>query len=148
MAAELSNDRLMINFRNQRGDPRSRIVAISNDGGKNWDSTYFDPRLPDPVCQGSILTIGEKDGKNIIAFCNNADTGLRDNLTLRISFNEGKTWDRHFVIDKSPGNTDNFTAYSDITRLSQHQIGVLYEKDNYSKIVFTIVDWQTGAINW
>jgi sialidase-1 len=147
MAAELSKNRLMINFRNQRGDPRSRVVAISNDGGESWDSTYFDPRLPDPVCQGSILTIGEKDGKNIIAFCNNADTGLRDNLTLRISFNEGKTWDRHFVIDKSPGNTDNFTAYSDITRLSQHQIGVLYEKDNYSKIVFTIVDWQTGAIN-
>ncbi|HVU83417.1 MAG TPA: sialidase family protein [Puia sp.] len=147
MAAELSKNRLMINFRNQRGDPRSRVVAISNDGGESWDSTYFDPRLPDPVCQGSILTIGEKDGKNIIAFCNNADTALRDNLTLRISFNEGKTWDRHFVIDKSPGNTDNFTAYSDITKLSRHQIGVLYEKDNYSKIVFTIVDWQTGAIN-
>jgi sialidase-1 len=147
MAAELSKNRLMINFRNQRGDPRSRVVAISNDGGESWDSTYFDPRLPDPVCQGSILTIGEKDGKNIIAFCNNADTARRDNLTLRISFNEGKTWDRHFVIDKSPGNTDNFTAYSDITKLSQHQIGVLYEKDNYSKIVFTIVDWQTGAFN-
>lgn len=143
MAVELSNDRLMLNFRNQQGDLRSRVVAISNDGGENWDSVYFDSQLPDPVCQGSILVIGEKNGKNILAFCNNADAKRRDNLTLRISFNEGKTWDRHFVIDKSPEKYggDSFTAYSDITKLSKHRIGVLYEKDNYSKVVFTTVDW-------
>src|SRR6185312_15136655 len=64
MAVELSNNRLMLNFRNQQGDLRSRVVAISNDGGENWDSVYFDSQLPDPVCQGSILVIGEKNGKN------------------------------------------------------------------------------------
>jgi len=142
MAAELSHSRLMLNFRNQKGDVRSRAVAISSNGGASWDTVYSDPRLPDPVCQGSILTIGERKGKNIIAFCNDADTRQRDNLTLRISFDDGKTWDKHFVLGKSPENYSGaFTAYSDITKLSGHKIGVLYEKDNYSKIVFTIVDW-------
>lgn len=142
MAAELSNDRLMLNFRNQKGDVRSRIVAISGSGGAGWDTVYFDPHLPDPVCQGSILTVGYRNGKNIIAVCNNADTSQRDNLTLRISFDEGKTWALNFVIDKSLENYSGaFTAYSDITKMSARRIGVLYEKDNYSKIVFTVVDW-------
>ncbi|MDP4131130.1 MAG: sialidase family protein [Bacteroidota bacterium] len=141
-AAELSDDRLMLNFRNQTGDTRSRAVAISSNGGASWDTVYSDPRLPDPVCQGSILTIGERKGKNIIAFCNDADTRQRDNLTLRISFDDGRTWDKHFVLGKSPENyRGDFTAYSDIAKISGHKIGVLYEKDNYSKIVFTTVDW-------
>lgn len=143
MATELSHDGLMLNLRNQKGDVRSRIVAVSRNGGESWDTAYFDPHLPDPVCQGSILTVGERNGKNIIAFCNNADTARRDNLTLRISFDEGKTWIKNFVIDKSLQNhEDSFTGYSDIAKMSKSQIGVLYEKENYSKIVFTVVDWR------
>ena len=84
-AAELSGNRLMMNIRNQKGDVKNRIVAISNNGGQTWDTTYFDKNLPDPVCQGSILTIGKRKGSNILAFCNSADTEIRDNLTLRIS---------------------------------------------------------------
>lgn len=68
MAVELSNNRLMLNFRNQKGDVRNRVVAISSNGGTSWDTVYFDPRLPDPVCQGSILAIGNRNGKNVIAF--------------------------------------------------------------------------------
>ena len=142
MAAELSNSRLMLNLRNQKGDVRNRIVAISSNGGASWDTTYFDSNLPDPVRQGSILTVGNRNGKNIIAFCNDADTKQRDNLTLRISFDEGKKWEENFVIDKSSGNySDGFTAYSDITKITRHEIGVLYEKDYYSKIVFAVVNW-------
>ncbi len=72
-AAELSNGKLMMNSRNQKGDIRARIVSISSDGGASWDSSYFDKNLPDPICQGSILTIGKKKGKYILAFCNAAD---------------------------------------------------------------------------
>jgi sialidase-1 len=140
MAAEISGDGLMMNIRNQKGDIKSRIVAISKNGGETWDTVYFDKNLPDPVCQGSILTIGKKQGKNILAFCNAADTNNRDNLTLRISMNDGKTWTKSFVID-STGKRDN-SAYSDIIRLSKNEIGVLYEKDNYSKILFTAVKWK------
>lgn len=139
MATEISGNRLMMNIRNQKGDVRARLIAISNDGGANWDSVYFDNNLPDPVCQGSILTVGKKRGKHIVAFCNAADTKSRDNLTLRISYNDGITWKKSILID-SAGKRDN-AAYSDIVRISKKKIGILYEKDNYAKIIFTVVKW-------
>ena len=142
MATELSNDKLMMNSRNQRGDKRERIVSISSDGGATWDTIYFDPNLPDPVNQGSILTIGKKGGKAIIAFCNAADTQHRDNLTLRISYDEGKTWKKNFVIAKSANDKGDYSAYSDLVNVSKKEIGILYEKDGYSKIVFTVVKWR------
>ena len=142
MATELSNDKLMMNSRNQRGDKRERIVSISSDGGATWDTIYFDPNLPDPVNQGSILTIGKKGGKAIIAFCNAADTQRRDNLILRISYDEGKTWKKNFVIAKSANDKGDYSAYSDLVNVSKKEIGILYEKDGYSKIVFTVVKWR------
>lgn len=142
-AAELSEGRLMMNSRNQKGDIQARIVSISSDGGQTWDTSYFDHNLPDPVCQGSILTIGNKKGKNILAFCNAADTARRDNLTLRISYDDGKTWSKMFVIDKSAdGSKGDYTAYSDLVKMGKKKIGVLYERDGYKQIVFTVVKWK------
>ena len=138
-AAELSGNRLMMNIRNQKGDIKNRIVAISNNGGQTWDNVYFDKNLPDPVCQGSILNIGKSKENSILAFCNSADTQIRDNLTLRISKDDGKTWFKSIVIDQKRKNGN--TAYSDIVKMSSKKIGVLYEKDNYGKIMFTIVKW-------
>lgn len=142
MATELSGSKLMMNSRNQKGDIRERIVTISSDGGSTWDTTYFDKNLPDPVNQGSILTIGKKKGSNIIAFCNAADTRQRDNLTLRISYDDGKTWKRDFVIAKSENDSRDYAAYSDIVNVTKKEIGILYEKEGYSKIVFTVVKWR------
>lgn len=142
-ATELSNGRLMMNSRNQKGDVRSRIVSISNNGGATWDTSYFDQTLIDPVNEGSILTIGKKHGRNIVAFCNAADTKRRDNLTLRISYDDGKTWTKSIVIDKSEdGSKGDFTAYSDLVKLSKKKIGVLYERNGYKEIVFTVVKWK------
>lgn len=142
-ATELGNDRLMMNSRNQKGNIRARIVSISSDGGASWDTTYFDQTLADPVNEGSLLTVGKRNGKNIIAFCNAADTGRRDNLTLRISFDEGKTWKKSYTIDGSPdGIQKDFTAYSDIANLSKHQVAVLYERDGYKEIAFAVVSWK------
>lgn len=141
MATEISGGRLMFNSRNQKGDIRARIIGISSNGGETWDTTYFDKNLPDPVCQASILTIGKKKRKNILAFCNAADEKRRDNLMLRISYDDGKTWTKSFLIYKNSTQADA-AAYSDIVTVSKKEIGVLYEKDNYSQIVFTIVKWK------
>ena len=142
-AAELSNNRLMQNIRNQNGNIKSRLIAISNDGGAKWDSIYFDENLPDPVCEGSILNIGFKNGKQILAFINAANKTKRDNLTLRISFDEGKTWVKSTVIDQSTDDkSKDYTAYSDIVLMKNNYIGILYENDNYSKIIFTIKNWK------
>ena len=139
-AAELSSGKLMINARNQRGDIRARMVGISNDGGASWSKTYIDRQLPDPVCEGSILNIGWKKKKAILAFCNAADTATRDNLTLRLSFDEGKTWPKTYVVANSGKSIPSFAAYSDIVKIDDHHIGVLYEADNYAGIVFTVIN--------
>lgn len=141
IAAEISGGRLMFNSRNQKGDVRARIVAISSNGGQSWDSTYFDRNLPDPVCQGSILTLGTKKGKSILAFCNAADETKRNNLTLRISYDDGKTWTKNFVIYNNPEKNDA-AAYSDIVKTGKNSVGILFEKDGYSQIVFTTLKWK------
>lgn len=140
-AASLSNGRLLLNVRNQQGDKRYRIVAISNNGGIHWDTSYYDTNLPDPVCQGSLLNIGNFKNKEILAFINAADIKNRNNLTLRLSIDEGKSWYKNIVIDKTTdvNQMSDYTAYSDLVLLNKKNIGILYEKENYSKIVFTVI---------
>ena len=78
----------------------------------------------------------------MLAFCNAADTARRDNLTLRISFDEGNSWPKSILLDKSPDGKKDFTAYSDIVKVNKKKIGVLYERDGYAQIVFTVVNWK------
>ena len=142
-AAEISDNGILMNSRNQKGDIRARLVSRSTDGGQTWNSIRFDKNLPDPVCEGSMLNIGIKNRKHMLAFCNAADTLKRDNLTLRISVDEGITWRKYILIDKSEDDKGkDFTAYSDIVMLNKKEIGVFYEKDNYAQIVFTIINWK------
>jgi len=141
-AAELSNSKLMMNSRNQRGDIKQRIISISNNGGDTWDSVYFDKNLPDPVCQGSLLNFGWH-GKNILAFCNAADSLYRNNLTLRISVDDGISWKYNYLIERGEGERQkNAAAYSDIALIHRGEIGVLYERNEYTEIVFTVVNWK------
>lgn len=140
MATELSAGRLMLNLRNQQGHVKARYVAISDDGGETWKDQKFDLNLPDPVCQGSILTLGTKKGKNILAFCNAADKNQRNHLTLRISYDEGLTWSKSFLVYGADKKGD-VAAYSDLVQVAKNKIGILYERDGYSKITFTVVKW-------
>jgi sialidase-1 len=138
-AAELSNDRLMLNSRNQKGDIRARIVSISGDGGARWDSSYYDSQLPDPVCEGSLLNIDWKKGKAILAFCNPASRERRDSLTLRISWDEGRSWRNAVVMPPAEDRGDR-QAYSDLVRIKKNRIGIIYEQNGYREIVFKYID--------
>jgi sialidase-1 len=47
------------------------------------------------------------------------------------------------LIDKTDDLKKNdFTAYSDIVMMSKNEIGVLYERDGYTQIVFTVINWE------
>lgn len=141
MATEISKGRLMLNLRNQQGHTKARYTALSSDGGVSWHNQQFDNNLPDPVCQGSLLTIGKSRGKNVLAFCNAADTSQRNHLTLRISRDDGKTWKKSILV-YSNNDKQDAAAYSDIVKISKNSIGVFYEKDGYTSIVFTAVEWK------
>lgn len=139
-AAELPKNSILLNSRNQKGDEKFRLFARSQNGGESWSEVGFDKNLPDPVCQGSLLNITEK----IIAFSNNADQKNRNNLTLRISFDEGRTWKQSFLVDGKENLSPNedYTAYSDLVLIDKNHIGILYEKEDYKKIVFKIIKWK------
>ena len=143
-AAFIRKDRLIINARNQAGSPRARIVAFSNNGGEHFEKAYFDSALVDPVCEGAILNIGKRKGKTILAFVNAADTQNRNNLGLKISFDEGKSWPIQKLIDGTKDaalSKKDFTAYADLIKIGNRKIGVFYEKENYRKMVFKILKW-------
>lgn len=141
MAAQIDGDRLLLNSRNQQGQVRSRIVSISKDGGAHWDTTFYDAQLPDPVNQGSVTSW--KDKERLLAFCNTASAQYRDSLTLRISRDNGKTWFYNRLLAVAPkGYKGDWAAYSDLVYMDKEQVGVLFEKDHYKTIVWTVVGWK------
>ena len=143
IASELSGDRMIMSIRNQKGDVRSRILAYSSDGGQTWDEAYFEPQLPDPVCQGSILDLGEHNGKTILAHSNASDPNDRNHLSIKISYDEGKTWNQMIPIDQSGDpSKKSWTAYSDLVNLDNKTIGILYERNDYHEIVFKRINWK------
>lgn len=135
-AAQIGDNQVYMSSRNQRLDPKQRVISISNDGGHSWASAAPDANLPDPINQGAVLS-WKKGKKFILAHLNAADPQHRDNLTLRISKDQGKTWPINKVIAKSPeGYKGAYAAYSDLVLLNKKTVGILYEKDNYKEIVF------------
>lgn len=136
-AAELSDSRLMMNSRNQRGDKRMRIVSISEDGGNRWASSFFDSTLIDPVCQGSIVNIGWRDNRAVLAFSNAATTRRRDSLMVRVSLDEGASWKHALLVDHDSGKKKkDYTAYSDLVLVNKNTLGVLYERNGYQEILY------------
>lgn len=128
---------LMINMRNHWGrggvEDKSgkRLVARSFDGGQTWDAEKMDAALTDPPCQASLFrhAFSENGEKSLLCFLNPAGPG-RANLTLRLSRDEGRTWEPGRLI--GPGSA----AYSCMTRLRGGELGIVYEADNYGRLVF------------
>lgn len=141
IATEISGGDLLMSIRNQLGDVRSRILAYSSTGGRTWDTTYFEKQLPDAICQASLLTLGYKKGKAIVASSNAATERKRDSLTIKISKDDGKTWNQSILVDASANGTKDWTAYSDMVILTKRKIGILYERDGYKEIVFKEIEW-------
>ncbi|MBD1430133.1 sialidase family protein [Sphingobacterium litopenaei] len=140
LAAQIGENSVYMSSRNQSYTPKTRIISISHDGGQTWISSAPDTNLPDPINQASVLS-WKKGKKFILAHSNAADENKRDNLTLRLSKDQGKTWYFNKVVAKSPEGYKGgaYAAYSDIVLLKKNSIGVLYEKDGYKEIVFVPV---------
>jgi len=135
-AAQISDNEVYMSSRNQQYTPKQRIVSISSDGGESWDSSLPDANLPDPVNQGAVLSW--KKGKSfILAHINASDETNRDNLTLKLSKDKGKSWYFTKLIAKAPeGYKGAYSAYSDLVLIRSKKIGIIFEKDDYKEIVF------------
>ena len=134
---ELSDGAILDNMRSYHGQHR-RAVAISNDGGESWGAVTLDEQLVEPVCQASILRYSWPDPqspptRSRIVFSNPASSTARKQLTLRLSYDEGKTWAMSRTL------YGGSAAYSCLARLPDGTIGVLFERDGYRRITLARV---------
>lgn len=138
---ELADGSWMINSRvNGAG---KRYVHLSSDEGKTW-TTSPAPELIDPSCNASIIRYSAiEDGhkKNRLLFSNAKMEKGRENMTVRISYDEGETW--------SEGKTvyTGSSAYSDMTVLKNGDIGLFFEQDEHTKNPFVSfsLEWLTDG---
>ncbi len=120
--AELEDGGLLLNMRNYAQGERHRKIARSYDGGLTWTDLQSDSTLIEPICQASLQRYQFADeGQSILLFSNPASKHRRENMTLRASFDDGRTWPRKLLVH-SP-----MAAYSDLVRLADDYIGLLYE---------------------
>jgi len=141
---ELADGNILLNARTEGGD-RCRKMAVSGDGGESWSPLADVRELVDPKCMGSIIRYSDPlDGdRSRLLFSNAADAKHRRNGTLRLSYDEGKTWNVSRVLE--PGDF----AYSCLTVLPGGSIGCLYEGDDYKRIILARVElsWLTHGKN-
>ncbi len=129
---EIDENTLLVNARN-RNRNGTRAIVTSGDKGKTWSEIMYHEDLPDPTCQGSCIRIKDAKGKNILLFSNAADPKKRQNMTVTISYDNGKSWPVKRTVYEGP------SAYSCLTILPDGEIGLLYEngiESPYEKISF------------
>jgi sialidase-1 len=142
-AVELADGSVMINMRSYHGKNR-RAVAVSKDGGLTWSDLRLEEALVEPVCQASFLRYtDERGGRNRLLFSNPAST-KREKMTVRLSYDEGKTWPAAKQLCAGPA------AYSCLAVLPDRTIGCLYERGEghaYEKIVLARfgLEWLTDG---
>ena len=113
----LENGDVFISIRNEN-QIRKRAFATSKNGYSLWSNVEFAQNLSDPVCQGSVLTKGNK------TFHINCDSETdRTNLIIKISDDTFKTFSSIYVEEKG--------GYSDIA-LRNDKLCVLYESDIFN----------------
>ena len=68
----------------------------------------------------------------------------RNNLSVHISKDEGAHWSKTVFIDGTSDKSkmkNDYAAYADIVKVGKRKIGVLYERENYEQIVFSVIKW-------
>jgi len=130
---ETADGSVYVNMRSQRGQNR-RAVAWSKDGGETWSQVKLDDVLIEPTCQAGMVRFTDEKmhGKSRILFSNPASV-KREMMTVRISCDEGKTWNAGKLLHPGP------SAYSDLAVTPDLSICCLYErgeKSAYERITF------------
>ncbi len=128
--AESGKNKLYHTMRMQTNRQGMRGTRYSKDGGATWTALQHDDSLHGPRCQGSVIRDYSQPSRLI--FSNPAKFGRREDMTIRISENGGKTW---------PFRKQIFTgsaAYSDLVITKDQKVGALFEA-GYSRYADGII---------
>jgi len=140
VAVQTGDGAVYLNMRSYHGKNR-RAYAWSQDGGVTWSDLEFDATLIEPVCQGSLVRFTEepRHDRNRILFSNPASTE-REELTVRLSYDECRTWNEGKVLHAGPA------AYSDLGILPDGTIGCLYERGEEHRR--EKITWARFSLEW
>ena len=140
---ELSDHSLMLNMRERsnrgRQEGNGRAIAVTADLGKTWTEHPTSRRaLIEPACQASLLRhdyIEDGEERHVLLFANPNSKERRNNITIKVSFDDGQTWPEEYwtLLDEGRG-----AGYSCMTSIDEHTIGIFYEgsqerAENYSR---------------
>ncbi len=144
---EAAGEGLYINCRNYMGG-RRRAFAWSYDAGETFTRGGLDTALLEPICQASLvrLTSEARHGRNRVLFCNPASLE-REQLTVRVSYDECNTWTFCHVLWPGP------SAYSDLAVTDDLAILCLYERGAshpYEELALSRLSLEciTGGFDW
>ena len=140
---ESVNGSLVINCRVERGG--YRLMAWSDNGGQTWDPYYYEKDLPEAGTQASIFRFTNTSTylKSRILF-SNPNCFSRGHFTIRMSYDEGLTWNVSKQVYEGP------SAYSSIAILSDYTICILFEVGKYDyresiTLIKVNINWLTDG---
>ena len=120
---------LMLNMRDNRGG--SRAVSITKDLGETWvEHESSRSALREPVCMASLISVKAEDNvlnRDILLFSNPNTTSGRYNMTIKMSFDGGLTWneENQVLLDEGHG-----WGYSCLSMIDENTVGILYESSS------------------
>lgn len=135
MVVQLSDGSIMQNMRDNRNrddksDTNGRAVFTTKDLGESWiQHPSHHSALIEPVCMGSLYkhTYQDTEGqtKSILLFSNPNSKHRRERLTIKVSFDEGKTWpEKHWLLLDELALSG---GYSSLTSIDNSTLGIIYE---------------------
>ena len=141
-AVELADGTIYMNMRS-RGNKRLRAYAYSSDGGETWSEVAYHADMPESSCQGSVIRFTDvgSHGKNRIILAHQANPYGRAQLTLRMSYDESKSWPVAKIL------YEGSAAYSDLVTNLEGEILCFYEADDYTRMPLALlnVEWLTDG---
>jgi sialidase-1 len=114
-----------------------RFISASSDGAKTFGPPVAQPQLIDPHVNGDEIRVNPSahgPRRSWLLFVNPASQLARENLTVRLSCDDGATWPVQNLVHAGP------SGYPAMAMLSNGRVGVFYESGTVSyteKMVFT-----------
>ncbi|AZS76819.1 laminin G [Streptomyces lydicus] len=124
---ERSDGSVYVNGREQDGtDLGHRTAAVSRDGGGSFVAPFRAlPDLYTPMVQGSALRLPHpRTDRSRTLFAAPADPDRRRTMTIRSSYDEGRTWES---ADRGARVATDWSGYSDLVAISREVTGLMYE---------------------
>ena len=142
MSVETVDGRIYMNMRS-RQKKHLRAYAWSDDGGETWSEVKFDPGMPEPSVQGSLVrfTTAGKHGRNRVLLAHPSSQTERARLTVRMSYDECRTWPVAKLLHQE------YSGYSDLAIAPDMTVLCLYESEWHARMLlarFTL-DWLTDG---